>query len=318
MVIYKFDSVYPSLFHRPVVTIGIFDGVHRGHKYILSVLRTKAQLIEGEPVVITLWPHPRMVLYPEKQIKLLSTFEEKIHLLEKEGIQKVVVIDFDLNFSKIPAKEFIEMGLIKKLGMKSLVLGFDNHFGHNKEGKVDVVKEESQRLGFDVIKVNPVFEGEESISSTNIRLFLELGDIEIANTLLGYNYFVTGKVVEGDKLGRTINFPTANITVPEFKMLPRIGVYAVFVKIDGRLYKGMLNIGFRPTINQSIKTKTMEVHVIDFEGDLYNKDITLTFVSRIRDEVKFSGLDELKAQLELDKKRISKLLEEKQINTIII
>lgn len=305
-------------FTNSVVTIGIFDGVHKGHKSLFKHLKEKALEIGGEPIVITLWPHPRMVILPDKQIKLLSTFDEKLILIEKEQIQKVVVINFTKEFAQIPARSFISDWLIARLKMKALVLGYDNHFGHNKEGRIDIVKEESYKYGFQLLHLPPLFHAEEPISSTNIRLFLELGNIEMANELLGYLFFVTGTVIEGNKIGSTINFPTANIKVPEYKMLPRVGVYAVKVKTHGKYYNGMMNIGFRPTIRPNIKEKTIEVHLFDFNENLYNTEITVNFVKRIRDEKKFPDLKSLKAQLEKDKLEALKILQNFSSKNIVI
>jgi len=305
----KLKDIKRGFFKNPVVTIGMFDGVHRGHKSLLEILKEKAIEYDGTPLVITLWPHPRMVLYPERQIKILSTLEEKLSLLEQNGINNVVIIDFDSDFAKTSANEFIDEYLVNKINLKCMVVGFDNHFGFNKEGKYDFVKTESTRYNFDVAHVDPEFEGRDAISSTNIRLYLELGDIKLANLLLGYNYIVTGKVIEGDKIGRKIGFPTANIETPEYKMIPRVGVYAVSTEIDGKVYDGMLNIGFRPTLNHITLKKNIEVHLLNFNDNLYNKTIKINFVERIRDEIKFSGLDALKEQLIKDKQTIQNILQ---------
>lgn len=309
MEIYRYNELQPGVFRKPAVTIGIFDGVHRGHVSLLAHLRNVALIANAETVVVTLWPHPRMVLFPDKPIKLLTTLGEKLSLLEKQAIDKVVLIDFDQNFAQIPAQEFISKGLVGKLNMSHLVLGYDNHFGHNKEGRVDVVKQEAEKWGFRVVQLPPVFHGEEVISSTNIRLYLELGNIEKANELLGYPFFLKGKVIEGNRLGRTLNFPTANLQTETYKMLPRVGVYAVWVKVGSDSYPGMMNIGFRPTIQPHLKEKTLEVHLIHFEGDLYGREITVNFVKRIRDEIKFPSIADLQQQLEIDRAAALKILE---------
>ncbi|HOK50683.1 MAG TPA: bifunctional riboflavin kinase/FAD synthetase [Bacteroidales bacterium] len=308
MEIYRYSELRPGYFRKSIVTIGIFDGVHRGHVSLLRELKNIALREASEAVVITLWPHPRMVLFPDKSIKLLTTLEEKLSLLEKQGISKVILIDFNEQFARIPARDFIRQGLVGLLDLSYLVLGYDNHFGHNKEGRIDVVKQEANQFGFRVVQLPPVFHGEEVISSTNIRLHLELGNIEAAKELLGYPFFVKGKVVEGNRMGRTLNFPTANLQVEPYKMLPRVGVYAVWANVDGNTYPGMMNIGFRPTIQPHLKEKTLEVHLINFEGDLYGKEITVTFVQRTRDEIKFPGITELRQQLEEDRKIILQIL----------
>jgi riboflavin kinase/FMN adenylyltransferase len=306
--IINLKDLQPGFFQHPVVTVGIFDGVHRGHKNLIGKLKEISKEKNGESVIITLWPHPRMILYPDKQIKLLTTLEEKLFLLEKEDITSIVILDFDKNVASVSAQEFIEKFLVKKLNISAFLVGYDNHFGHDKEGKIDIVRQESEKWGYEAIQVDPVFVNEEPISSTNIRLYLELGNIEKANELLGYNFFLNGKVIEGNKLGRTINFPTANIAVADYKMLPRTGVYAVTVESEGNTYPGMMNIGFRPTINSLIKEKSLEVHLINFQGNLYDREIKVNFVNRIRDEIKFPNLNELKKQLEIDKQKIIRLL----------
>jgi riboflavin kinase / FMN adenylyltransferase len=314
LISHIFPDIDPKHFKNSVVTVGIFDGVHRGHLSILTKLKEKAASISGETVVITLWPHPRMVLYPGKEIKLLSTLEEKQILLEQFGIDHFVIIPFNEYFAQKPASNFIKEILVDKIGLKCLLLGFDNHFGYKKEGNFDIIKEDSEVLGFELIHLLPLFDGRDTISSTDIRLYLELGEIEKANKLLGYSYSITGKVIRGRMLGRTIGFPTANIVVSEYKMIPRVGVYAVMVSVNGNVYNGMLNIGFRPTVEKILLHKTIEAHLIDFNGDLYDKEITITFAARLRDEQKFENIDVLKLQLEKDKNRTIEIFDKQLIN----
>ena len=309
MQVHYLNKIYKSLFTNPVATVGIFDGVHRGHVEILRILVNKAKQINGETVVITLWPHPRMVLYPGKEIKLLSTLDEKQQLLRQEGIDHLVIIPFDKDFAQIEAKQFISEILIDKIGIKSLLMGFDNHFGKNKEGSYDIIQKASVQYGFDLLHPSPVFEGRDRISSTDIRLFLELGEVESANKFLGYTYSLSGMVIKGKMLGRTIGYPTANIEPFEYKMLPRTGVYAVWVKTNGDIFKGMLNIGFRPTVDTSLKNKTIEVHIINYQGDLYDQKITVTFARRIRDEIKFNNIEGLIEQLGKDKLQVIEILD---------
>jgi len=312
--VHNYGSFQKTSFRAPVVTVGIFDGVHKGHKQILDILKSKASQIGGESIVFTLWPHPRVVLYPGKEIKLLNTFEEKKVLLEQSGIDHLAIIPFSKEFAQLSARQFISNILIDEIGMKTLVIGFDNHFGHNKEGDYHLVKEIASQLNFEIIHPPAVIEENEKISSTNIRVLLELGDVQKAANFLGYNYSLTGKVVLGRKLGRTIGFPTANLEPDKLKMIPRVGVYAVVVNVDDQNFMGMMNIGFRPTIEKTNLIKTIEVHLIKFDGDLYEKEITVTFANRLRDETKFSGIDELKAQLYKDKSETIRLLD-KSFNT---
>ena len=299
--VHNLASLNKSFFREPVVTVGIFDGMHIGHAQIMDELKRKAKKIKGESVVVTLWPHPRTVLFPGKDIKLLNTLEEKQILVEKAGIDHFVVIPFDFNFSKLSAYDFVNDILIKKIGLRCLMVGFDNHFGHNKEGDFNALNNIASDLGFEIIHLDAFFEGVERVSSTGIRVFLELGEVDSAAKLLGYSYRLTGKVVKGKMLGQSIGFPTANIEPESLKMLPRIGVYAVTVDVEEGRFMGMLNIGFRPTIEKLALHKTIEVHIIDYESDLYGKKITVTFAKRLRDEMKFRSIDELKMALENDK-----------------
>ncbi len=275
--------------------------MHIGHARIMDAIKRKAKKIKGESVVITLWPHPRIVLFPGKDIKLLNTLEEKQTLVEKAGIDHFVVIPFDSNFSKLSAYDFVKDILIEKIGLRCLMVGFDNHFGHNKEGDFNTLNNIASELKFEIVHLDAYFEGVERVSSTGIRVFLELGEVDNAAKLLGYSYKLTGKVVKGKMLGQSIGFPTANIEPVLFKMLPRIGVYAVTVDVEEGRFMGMLNIGFRPTVEKLALHKTIEVHIIDYENDLYGKKITVTFAKRLRDEMKFKSIDELKMQLETDK-----------------
>jgi riboflavin kinase / FMN adenylyltransferase len=307
--VHKPEKLNKKLFHDPVVTVGIFDGMHIGHSHIMDALKQKAKKIKGETVVVTLWPHPRTVLFPGSDIKLLNTIEEKQALLENAGIDHFVVIPFDVNLSKLSARDFINEILVKKIGLKCLMVGFDNHFGHNKEGNFDVISKVASELSFEVVHLDAYFEGPERVSSTAIRVFLELGEVDNAARLLGYSYKLTGTVVKGKMLGQSIGFPTANIEPASFKMLPRVGVYAVAVDVDKGHYMGMLNIGFRPTVEKLTLHKTIEVHIIDFESDLYGKKITVNFAKRLRDEMKFRSIEELKSQLETDKRDAVEILQ---------
>jgi riboflavin kinase / FMN adenylyltransferase len=299
--IHQLHSVSKTVFAKPSVTIGIFDGVHKGHAKIIEALKKQAQNLNGDSVVMTLWPHPREVLFKGKEIKLLNTLEEKYSLMHQMGVDHFVVIPFDQAFSNLSAFDFIKEILVEKIGICCLVVGYDNHFGKNKEGDLSVIKKAASVLNFNVEHVPALFEDENRVSSTSIRVFLELGDIEKASKYLGYSYSLTGKVVKGKMLGKTIGFPTANIEASPIKIIPRTGVYAVTVNVGNDQFNGMLNIGFRPTVEKVLLHKSIEVHLIGFEGNLYDKEITITFAKRLRDEIKFGGLTELKSQIEIDK-----------------
>jgi riboflavin kinase/FMN adenylyltransferase len=306
--VHDFNSIHTTLFRNPVVSIGIYDGVHKGHHKIIETLKRRAIEHQGESVVVTLWPHPREILYPEKPIRYLSTLEEKRHLLTKTGIDHFVVIPFTHQLSELTADEFINQILVNRIGVKHLVVGFDNHIGHNRQGGYDAIKSSADKYGFTAEHLDALLFGTERISSSTIRNALDLGEVEKAANYLGYNYFIEGKVVEGRKVGRQIGFPTANIEPGVHKMIPGLGVYAVWAFFDGKTVPGMLNIGYRPTFDPEMKTQTVEVHLIDFEGDLYNKEISVTFVSRIRSEIKFNGVDQLISQLFVDKADTKKRL----------
>jgi riboflavin kinase / FMN adenylyltransferase len=292
---------------NPVVTVGTFDGVHLGHQYIFNQLIINAKKIKGNPVVVTFWPHPRMVVHPGgTEMMLLNTFDEKINLIEKLGVAHIIVISFSKEFSELTSAYFIEEYLYKRIGIKGLIMGFDHRFGKDRMGNSDELHQCAQKYGFFIKNVEAFTLQDEKISSTRIRNALFDGNIELANKLLSRNYMVTGNVVKGDKIGRNIGFPTANIMPGHnFKLIPADGVYAVKVIIDKIEHPGMLNIGHRPTLNKGNDNKTIEVHLIDYQGNLYDQEVTLSFYKKIRNELKFKSLDELRQQLIKDKITIS-------------
>jgi len=300
MKIYRDIKEFEPL-NKAVVTIGAFDGVHIGHKKILNRLTELSSLVNGESVLITFWPHPRFVLKKDAEpIGLLNTLEEKIHLLDSYKIDHLLILNFNEEFAKLTADAFIENILIKSIGTRFLVLGYDHRFGNNREGSIDYLNANKERFGIESIEI-PKQEIESlAISSTLIRKALLNGDSTVANQNLGYPYLLRGFVIEGNKLGRTIGFPTANIFIEDQdKLIPKNGVYAVYVYIEGERYKGMLNIGVRPTINND-KRRTIEVHIFDFNEDVYGKTVRLELITYIRDEVKFNGIDALIEQLKKD------------------
>ena len=300
MKIYRDIKEFAPL-NKAVVTIGAFDGVHIGHKKILNRLTELSSLVNGESVLITFWPHPRFVLKKDAEpIGLLNTLEEKIHLLDSYKIDHLLILNFNEEFAKLTADAFIENILIKNIGTRFLVLGYDHRFGNNREGGIDYLNANKDRFGIESIEI-PKQEIESlAISSTLIRQALLKGDSHLANQNLGYPYLLRGFVIEGNKLGRTIGFPTANIFIEDQdKLIPKNGVYAVYAYIEGERYKGMLNIGVRPTINND-KRRTIEVHIFDFNEDIYGKTVRLELITYIRDEVKFNGIDALIEQLKKD------------------
>jgi len=305
-----FNENSPTGIKYPVVTLGIFDGVHRGHAMLLERLREKAAQLGGESVVVTFAPHPRLVLQenPEPLLFLTST-DEKITLLRKLGVDNLVIINFTRELSRMTACEFLEKVLFERLGLKFLVIGFDHRFGSEGSGDIDDIIKCSERLGFGVERVGSLETEFGEVSSTAIRNALALGDVLTANRLLGYTYFVEGNIVSGRKLGTTIGFPTANVR-PGYshKLLPGDGVYVVKVRFNGREFGGMANIGTRPTVNISGEPKTVEVHIFDFNESIYDQSVTLSFIHRLRDEMKFPSVDDLRQQLGKDKENATAFL----------
>jgi len=307
MKIYEGLSDFPKL-SNAVVTSGTFDGVHLGHQKILRRIREIARSINGETVLITFWPHPRLVLYPdEHNLRLLSTFEEKAKLLREAGIDHLITIPFTKEFSQLTSKEFIESVLVEKIQTKKLVIGYDHRFGKNREGSFEYLRVHHEEYGFDLEEISRQDVEDIGVSSTKIRHALETSDIGTAINYLGRPYELNGLVIKGQQIGRSIGFPTANIHIPnDYKLIPKDGVYAVEAMVNGALYKAMLNIGNRPTVNGT--KKTVEANLFDFQGDLYDKQITIYIKAFLRDEVKFDGLEALKKQLLIDKKNAKNLL----------
>jgi riboflavin kinase / FMN adenylyltransferase len=291
-----------------VVTSGTFDGVHVGHQKILSRLNEVADKNNGESVVITFWPHPRFVLYPEENsLKLLNTFEEKAELLKEQGIAHLVRIPFTKEFSSFSSLNFITKILVNIIGTKKLVIGYDHRFGHNREGSFEELKINGPKYGFDVEEIPQQDVDHVAVSSTKIRKAIDEGDVTAATHLLGRPYSITGRVVKGDRLGRLIGFPTANIDIDtHYKLLPADGIYAVTVLHENQLLKGMLYIGYRPTIGGG--TKSIEVNIFDFDKEIYGESLTIKFLHMIRSDAKFNDLEDLKWQLQQDKKDALKLL----------
>jgi riboflavin kinase/FMN adenylyltransferase len=284
-----------------VVTSGTFDGVHVGHQKILKRLHELAQKNGGETVVITYWPHPRLVLHPEDEsLKLLNTFEEKTELLKEQGIQHLIRIPFTKEFSHLTSEEFIVKIIVETIGTKKLVIGYDHRFGKNREGSFEQLKLNAPRYGFEVEEITRQDIDHIGVSSTKIRHSLESGDLETATHLLGMSYSITGRVVKGDKLGRLLGFPTANIEVDsKYKLIPCDGIYAVTVKYEHATFGGMLYIGNRPTVNGT--KRNIEVNIFEFSEDIYGESITIYFHKLIRGDMKFNDLEELKVQLYKDK-----------------
>ena len=294
---------------RPIVTTGTFDGVHFGHRKIIDRLKQLAQNCDGETVLLTFLPHPRMVLFPDDQdLKLLNTIEEKKHLLEKAGVQHLIVHPFTKNFSRISSINFVRDILVNELKTHKLVIGYNHHFGRNREGSFEHLQEFAPVYGFEVEEIPVQLLDNVGVSSTKIRKALFQGDMKTATKYLGYQYQLSGKVVKGNAIGRTIGFPTANLELGDAKkIIPADGVYAVWVTVYDRSYKAMMNIGKKPTINN--QARTLEAHLLEFEKDIYGEEICIEFVNKIREEIKFTDILKLQQQLLVDKENVKKILE---------
>jgi riboflavin kinase/FMN adenylyltransferase len=284
-----------------VVTTGTFDGVHLGHKQVIDSLISSAKELNGESTILTFFPHPRIVLQQNTELKLLNELEEKIQLLEKSGVDNLVIIPFTKEFSRLTSMSFVRDILVDKLETKKLIIGYDHHFGRNREGSFKHLKEFGPMYGFDVEEIPVKDVDKVNISSTKIRKALEEGNVNKAAALLGYNYLLSGKVVKGKQIGKSLGFPTANIKVDnDYKLIPLKGVYAVQVEIDGAVHKGMLNIGVRPTF-ETDQSVSIEVNIFDFDNDLYGKIVKIIFAERIREEKTFESSGDLITQLRKDK-----------------
>jgi len=286
-----------------VATVGTFDGVHVGHQEIIGKLKEVAKQTDGETLLLTFFPHPRMVLFPDDDsLKLITTLKEKTELLASFGLDHLLILPFSVEFSRITPTEYIRDLLMRDIGVKTLVIGYNHQFGRNRKGNFELLEELAPVYGFDVVEITAQEINEIKVSSTKIRRAIESGDVSTANKYLKYNFSVSGIVVEGDQIGRQIGFPTANIKILEkHKLLPGKGVYAVSVTVQNRQYKGMLNIGSRPTINNDADRSSIEVHLFDMNEEFYNETIQVEFSAKLRDEKKFINLGELKDQLHKDK-----------------
>jgi len=290
--------------NNSAVTIGTFDGVHSGHQVIINQLKNAAKKINGDSVILTFFPHPRMVLYPDdNDLRLLNTITERTEMLEKSGIDHLIIHPFSKEFSRLSSTEFVRDILVNQLNVSKLIIGYDHHFGRNREGSFNHLKELAPVYDFTVEEIAAQEIQQVNISSTKIRNSLINGEINAANQFLGYYYFLTGTVVEGNKMGRTMGFPTANLKIKEwYKLIPARGVYAVKIQINNNFFNGMLNIGNRPTLNGT--DETIEVNIFNFDEDIYNKEIKIEFYEKIRDEQKFNQLSELENQLKIDKESV--------------
>ena len=290
-----------------ILTIGTFDGVHIGHNKILKRLIQDSKKNNLSSLVMTFFPHPRMILNKSHEIKMIDTIDEKINLLEKTGLDNLIIHPFDNNFSKIRAKEFVEEILVKKLKIKEIIIGYDHKFGKDREASVEDLKKFGKDYMFSVKEIPAQEIDSIAISSTKIRNAILNGEIEKCNKFLGRNFILTGKVVYGDGLGKKIDFPTANIEIKEtYKIIPKNSVYLVKTKINSNTYFGMMNIGIRPTVGGT--NKSLEIHFFNFKDNIYGKNVSIEIIKKIRDEKKFSSIDQLKIQLKKDEQFCLKLI----------
>ncbi|WP_373784592.1 bifunctional riboflavin kinase/FAD synthetase [Kaistella sp.] len=285
------------------LSIGMFDGVHLGHQSIIKKLNTISEEKNLKSAILTFWPHPRKIFNPNDDLKLLNSIEEKQYLLKKNGLHHLFLKEFDEQFRNLTGEEFVKQILVEKLQVKHLIVGYDHTFGKNRSGDFSLLKKMGPKFGFEVEQVEAVSYKDLNISSTQIRNALSAGNIILANEMLGYNYSLSGTVVHGKKIGRTIGYPTANIKVDVLKLLPKKGAYIVDVFLKNQHYKGMLSIGTNPTVNGN--SLSVEVYILDFDDDIYGQEISVNFREFLHEEIKFNGLEELVVRLDEDKKLTS-------------
>lgn len=304
----KYNSIFEfSAAKKTIITLGTFDGVHLGHQAILKKLMTASEDGKYESLVLTFYPHPRMVLNQENAMHLLNTIEEKTILFEKFGIDHLIVHPFDESFSKLSAEEFVKTVLVNQLNIHKIIIGYDHRFGENRSANITDLIHFGKQFNFEVAQINAEEINEIAVSSTNIRTALANGSIQLANRYLGYDYFFSGKVVKGKQLGRTLGFPTANLTLLEpYKLIPKKGAYIVSSTLNNTRIFGMMNIGHNPTLGEN--ERSIEVHFFDLNEDLYDKVLSIALLEFIRPEEKFSSLDALKTQLQKDREFSKKYL----------
>lgn len=314
-MIVHYSSEKLGLIKKPVLTIGTFDGVHLGHQAILNHLKNIAQKIGGQTVVFTFHPHPRIALNPEDHgLELIQTVDDRIEKLSKAGIDHLFLYPFSKEFSRMSAVEFVRNILVNELHVHTLTIGYNHHFGRNREGNIDLLRELSPVYGFNVEEIPAYAEDEVNISSTKIREAISEGNIRTANQYLGNTFHFKGTVVKGDQIGSKIGFPTANISADITQLLPKSGVFAVKVQIGTDLKDGMMNIGKRPTVSDSGE-KRVEIHVFDFNGDLYGKDLVVFLIDQVREEQNFPSIEALKEQLKADEINCRNILSH---NTVLV
>ncbi len=297
-------ELYPSISHykkklNSILTVGTFDGVHIGHKTILKQLVEISNQQQLASVVLTFFPHPRMVLHKDSDIKLINTIDERVDLFNKAGLQNLVIHPFTKDFSRLTALEYVRDILVNQFHIKKIIVGYDHHFGRNRTATLTDLKEFGDTFGFDVLEISAQQSNDIAISSTKIRTALLQGDVNTANTYLGYKFMLNGIIVSGKGIGKKIGFPTANLAIKEdYKIIPKNGVYVVQATIDNKQVIGITNIGTNPTVGGT--TTTIETHFLDFNNSLYELPVKIEFLTRIRDELRFSSIKQLKKAIEAD------------------
>lgn len=310
-------KIYPSIpdfksREKTIVTLGTFDGVHIGHRKIIERLIHSAAETQSKSLILTFFPHPRMVLQDNSEIKLLNTMDEKAALLAKAGLDILIIHPFDKEFSMLSAEDFVKTILVDKLNIEKIIIGHDHRFGRNRTANIDDLIVFGQKYDFEVEQISAEEINEVTVSSTKIRNALSQGNMALANEYLGYDYFLTGTVVKGKQLGRTIGFPTANLDISEsYKLIPQNGVYVVKSSLDNHTVFGMMNIGTNPTVNG--ENRTIEVHFFDLDADLYNQKIEVVILHYIREEQKFDSVQALRLQLEKDRNTSLSFINKQQL-----
>jgi len=299
-------------FRKAVLTIGTFDGVHQGHRVILKEVAERARAIGGDSIVLTFEPHPRKLLFPTQSLRLITPLQEKLRLIADTGIEHIVVIPFTKEFSLLSAQSYIQHFLVRNFQPAQIIIGYDHHFGNDRTGNIQLLKEKESEFGYEVIEIPARIVDDAAISSTKIRNALLEGKVADAAHMLGRNYSLKGTVIEGARIGRKIGYPTANLQPSDFdQLIPAHGIYAVQVKWNNQLLDGMLSIGFNPTVSSEKKTH-IEVHIFDFDKDIYGETIELVFAEWLRHEEKFDSLEALKLQLAKDQEAAMEVLRRKK------
>ncbi len=289
---------------KAVVTIGTFDGLHHGHQQILNKVVNRAQVEDLTTVLLTFFPHPRMVLQPDHDLKMITTIEERVELVASHGIEHMIIHPFSKEFSRTSAHEYVKKILVDQLNAAVVVIGYDHHYGRNRSANIDDLRKDAAAYGFEIIEISKEEVDEVAVSSTKVRAAINEGHIEIANQYLNRPFSLKGKVIKGKQIGRTINYPTANLHIPQsYKLVPKAGVYVTSSILNGNTVYGMTNIGTNPTIDAMDGSLKIETYYLDFHSDLYEHDVELFFHKRLRDEARFNSLDELKASMSQDEQQ---------------